>query len=66
MANQNGKKPSEGGGTRYIFYCCSECNGQKKGQSNNMRKNAIHHAMSDCDCGHMPGEEQGGEHCIIM
>ena len=47
MANQNANS-----GTRYIVYCCPTCNGQKLGQVNNIRSNAIMHQLGDCTCGY--------------
>jgi hypothetical protein len=46
MANQNSDS-----GTRYIVYCCPTCNGQKQGEVNDIRKNAEHYPLDDCDCG---------------
>lgn len=46
MANQ-----SAASGKRYIVYCCAACNGQKLGQVNDIRKNAVHHELRGCSCG---------------
>jgi len=54
MVNQSGAKPRDGGGIRYIVYCCPECNGQKLGQANDVRSNAVMHRLDACDCGGLP------------
>ena len=46
MANQ-----SAASGKRYIVYCCATCNGQKLGQVNDVRKNAVCHEIAGCSCG---------------
>ena len=45
-ANQNHET-----GKRYIVFCCSTCNGQKKGEVNSIRTNAKTYFLWECDCG---------------
>lgn len=47
-ANQNDES-----GNRHIVYCCATCNGQKLGQVNMIRANAITYRLDDCDCGYI-------------
>lgn len=48
MANQN-----DCSGNRWIVYCCAKCNGQKKGQVNNIRSNGVCYELPCCDCGYL-------------
>ena len=54
MANQNSNS-----GVRTLVYCCATCNGQKKGEINDIRANAEAYLLDGkggnelCDCGYL-------------